>query len=242
MTPCATEGASAWPRQRDRSCSTPCLRRHRTGGVTGVRLRFIGSERHAGRGCRSTATSTGANAPIRARRCSARNRSPAAAVRTSRTAMVPINLESHADDRPDRGSAFAKTGSVRRVPRLDRNEDLEWVRAHYCSRCAEDARVHGPVPKGLCVLHHCDNRACCNVAHLFLGDLQANVDDMMAKGRHVSSNALKTHCKRGHAYTVANTRHHANGNRFCRECRQQCERERGRRRRPAAAEFRRARA
>ncbi len=102
--------------------------------------------------------------------------------------------------------------------------------------------VHGPVPKGLCVLHHCDNRACCNVAHLFLGDLQANVDDMMAKGRHVSSNALKTHCKRGHAYTVANTRHHANGNRFCRECRQQCERERGRRRRPAAAEFRRARA
>jgi hypothetical protein len=43
--------------------------------------------------------------------------------------------------------------------------------------------VHGPVPAGLFVLHHCDNRLCYNVDHLFLGTMQDNTDDMIAKGR-----------------------------------------------------------
>jgi hypothetical protein len=41
----------------------------------------------------------------------------------------------------------------------------------------------GPVPDGLWVLHRCDNPPCCNVAHLFLGTPQDNIDDMHAKGR-----------------------------------------------------------
>ncbi len=41
----------------------------------------------------------------------------------------------------------------------------------------------GPVPTGLHVLHRCDNRLCCNPAHLFLGDQAANMADMLAKGR-----------------------------------------------------------
>lgn len=45
--------------------------------------------------------------------------------------------------------------------------------------------AHGPIPKGLRVLHHCDYPPCSNEAHLFLGTNQDNVDDMMAKGRHV---------------------------------------------------------
>lgn len=33
------------------------------------------------------------------------------------------------------------------------------------------------------ICHTCDNPPCCNPAHLFAGDGQANTDDMMKKGR-----------------------------------------------------------
>src|SRR3990167_8534195 len=57
------------------------------------------------------------------------------------------------------------------------------------------AFARGPIPDGLCVLHHCDNPPCVRVTplrvdgtpdpddHLFLGDRRANADDAIAKGR-----------------------------------------------------------
>ncbi len=44
-------------------------------------------------------------------------------------------------------------------------------------------RVHGPIPRGLFVLHACDRPPCCNLDHLFLGDAQLNALDAVGKGR-----------------------------------------------------------
>lgn len=44
--------------------------------------------------------------------------------------------------------------------------------------------VYGNVQNKLWVLHRCDNLACVNPKHLFLGTVQDNVDDMISKNRH----------------------------------------------------------
>lgn len=47
--------------------------------------------------------------------------------------------------------------------------------------------TNGPIPSGLCVLHRCDNRACCNPAHLWLGTVGDNNRDRHAKRRDARS-------------------------------------------------------
>jgi hypothetical protein len=53
-----------------------------------------------------------------------------------------------------------------------------WISSRYAW-----TREHGPIPDGMWVLHHCDNRACINVDHLYLGDIRQNTRDRHSRGR-----------------------------------------------------------
>ena len=43
--------------------------------------------------------------------------------------------------------------------------------------------TNGEIPSGKQVLHHCDNPACCNPAHLYAGTIKQNATDRMRRRR-----------------------------------------------------------
>jgi hypothetical protein len=57
-------------------------------------------------------------------------------------------------------------------------------RKHISAHRAMYSAAVGPIPKGMCVLHRCDNRACCNPKHLRLGTYGDNNREAYEKGRN----------------------------------------------------------
>lgn len=81
------------------------------------------------------------------------------------------------------------------------------------------AWVHGPIPKGMSVMHTCDNPPCCNPNHLRLGTPHENALDMKAKRRGGNN---KTSCRQGHPLSESNVYYHTQSGgkriRKCRDC------------------------
>jgi hypothetical protein len=50
--------------------------------------------------------------------------------------------------------------------------------------------VNGPIPEGLYVCHRCDNRACYEIGHLFVGTAKDNNVDCSRKGRRLRGRAV----------------------------------------------------
>ena len=96
---------------------------------------------------------------------------------------------------PWRGATSGGYGRIRVGSLTDDTRHLEIT-----SRVAWEL-VHGSIPEGLYVLHRCDNPPCVRPAHLFLGTIEDNNRDRVAKG-HTKSDRVVALRSRGTTRTV----------------------------------------
>lgn len=77
-----------------------------------------------------------------------------------------------------------KTGCIEWVMFLDKNgygQIRVDGKAYYVHRLVYELQI-APIPKGLYVLHKCNNPKCSNPEHLYLGTQQDNMKDMARAG------------------------------------------------------------
>jgi len=77
-------------------------------------------------------------------------------------------------------------------------------------------------PAGTVVCHECDNPLCVNPEHLKAAPHSVNMQDAVRRGRVTPPQRWRgrTHCKRGHELSPANTYSAPDGSHECRECRE----------------------
>jgi len=63
-------------------------------------------------------------------------------------------------------------GMIRNGRRMAKSSRMAWVLAN-----------HRPIPSGLHALHHCDNRACVNHSHIYVGTNADNIKDKVTRER-----------------------------------------------------------
>jgi len=101
---------------------------------------------------------------------------------------------------------------------LSRGYGIFWLNGRKVLSHRVSWEIHnGPIPKGMNVLHDCDNPPCVNPEHLWLGTHSDNIQDAADKGllTHVGKARL-THCPSGHPYI--DTDRNCRGHRECKTC------------------------
>ena len=76
-------------------------------------------------------------------------------------------------------------------------------------------QVKGLIPRIFELDHLCRNRRCANPDHL---EAVTHRENMIRGETTAASNARKTHCPKGHEYSLMNTHIAPNGGRLCRQC------------------------